>query len=85
MGVKSFGVCDEGSGTWGYWEIYIQEEEHGGAVHSYSPHSGPTHVYYEEAGIADTNKVMGTGGPDIPREADGGGGGWRRSRVGRGG
>ena len=69
MGVPSFGVCNEVGGTRGYRNIYIIAVEHGVAVHSYSPHSGPIPGYGDDDRIANTDKVMGSGGPGIPRDA----------------
>ena len=56
--------------------VYVQVVEHGGAVHSYSPHSGNMLGCVEEVGISDIDEVVGSGGPGIPREAVGGVGGW---------
>ena len=47
MGVTSFGGCDEGGGAQGNENVYIQASEHGEALHSHSPHSGPMTVYGE--------------------------------------
>ena len=70
-----------GRSTQGDWVIYIQAAEHDGAVHSYSPHYVPMPLYGEEVGTSDTDKVVGVGGPGLPKEAGVGGGGWRRRRV----
>ena len=37
--------------------------------------------YREDDGTAGTDIVVRTGGTGLPREADGGGGGWRWGRI----
>ena len=61
--------CDESYGTQGFWDIYIQDSEHGVTVHRYSPNSGHMNGYGDESGIADTNEVVGEGGTGIRRES----------------
>ena len=72
-GVPPFGGRDEKG--WAQVDIYIylHAAEHCGALHIYSTHYGSMTGYREEASITATKAVVGTGGPDIPREAGGGG------------
>ena len=84
------GVGDVGvSPFWGRYEggwdpvdrdVYLQAAEHSGAVHSYSPHSGPMLRYVEKAGITGTNAKVGKVGTVLRSEARGGGLGcrWRQ-------
>ena len=65
--VTSFGGCNEGGGDQGDRNIYLQAAEHGEALHSYLPLSGPMLVYREEAGITDNRKVVGKIVSDIPK------------------
>ena len=68
MVVTSFGGCNEGGWTRGYQNLYLQEEEHGCAVHRYSPHYGPMYGYREEGGITDINNVVISVGLGINRD-----------------
>ena len=45
LGVPSSGGCNEGKKNQVYQDVYIQLEEHGGALHIYSNHSGPMPGY----------------------------------------
>ena len=69
LGVPSFGGCNEGGGTLGDRNVYLQDAEHGGTVHSYLPHSVPMPRCRDETRIVDTGEVVGSIGPDITRDS----------------
>ena len=75
MGVPPIGGDYEGGRDRGYRDVYLQEEEHDGAVNIYYTHYGPMPVYGEEARIADTESAVVTGGTGISKEGVGDGGG----------
>ena len=65
LGGRDVGVTPSGGRVDGGWDkgdldLYLQDSDHGGAVQSYSPHSGPMLGYGEEAKITGNAMVVGT-------------------------
>ena len=61
----TFGGCGEVIWDQGDRGVHLQAEEKSCALHLYAPHYGTMPGHEEEAGIAGTKVVVGSGVPDI--------------------